>query len=78
MNHPDRQPPRPSRDDLDRAAWFKSTRSNGSSTCVEVAQLGPWTAVRDSKDPSGPAHCYTRRQWAQLLSGIRAGQFDLA
>jgi hypothetical protein len=74
MTHPDQQP---ARDDLARAAWFKSTRSNGSSTCVEVARLGAWTAVRDSKDPAGPVQCYTARQWIQFLDAIRAGNLDL-
>jgi uncharacterized protein DUF397 len=43
--------------DLTRAHWRKSSRSgtNGGN-CVEVAtNLTAIVAVRDSKDPSGPA-----------------------
>jgi hypothetical protein len=42
--------------DLTCAAWRKSTRSSGSGNCVEVADSLPnVVAVRDSKDPDGPA-----------------------
>lgn len=42
--------------DLTRARWRKSTRSGNSGNCVEVADNLPRiVAVRDSKDPSGPA-----------------------
>ena len=43
--------------DLSRALWRKSTRSNSQGgQCVEVAgNLAGVIAVRDSKDPNGPA-----------------------
>lgn len=41
--------------DLARALWRKSTRSNGSGNCVEVAgNLPNVVAIRDGKDPAGP------------------------
>jgi Domain of unknown function (DUF397) len=69
-------PPLPTPDELGRAAWFKAKASNGSQSCVEVAHLGSWTVVRDSKDPGGPVHCYTPHEWACFLDGARAGEFD--
>jgi hypothetical protein len=42
---------------LDGAVWRKSTRSsNSGGQCVEVAgNLPGVVAIRDSKDPDGPA-----------------------
>jgi hypothetical protein len=38
------------------ARWRKSTRSNGGGAqCVEVTYLPRGGAVRDSKNPTGPA-----------------------
>lgn len=75
-DHP-HHPPYPALAELDHAAWFKASKSNGSNTCVEVAHLESWTVVRDSKNPGGPVHCYTPREWARFLDGVRAGEFDL-
>ena len=42
-------------------AWQKSARSNPSGNCVEMAALpeGQGIAVRNSRDPQGPALVYT-------------------
>jgi hypothetical protein len=61
--------------DLGGAVWRKSTRSSGDGACVEVANLHSATAVRDSKDPAGPALTFTPTQWAAFTAGIRAGEF---
>jgi hypothetical protein len=50
--------------DLSRATWRKSSYSNGTGgSCVEVAVLTAEDehdiAVRDSKDPHGPALTFT-------------------
>ena len=64
--------------DLTAAVWHKSTRSGGNGgDCVEVAvNLPGIVAVRDSKDRSGAALVFTRREWAAFLDGLRAGEFD--
>jgi hypothetical protein len=63
--------------DLAKAQWFKSSFSGGNDdNCVEVAFLGPDIAVRDSKDPSGPALIYSIEEWTAFMSGVRDGQFD--
>jgi Domain of unknown function (DUF397) len=66
--------------DLSGAEWRKSSYSSGNGgQCVEVARnLPEVVAVRDSKDPDGPALVLTPGQWRAFLSGARDGEFDLA
>ena len=65
--------------DLSGAVWGKSRRSNGSANCVEVARNLPGiVAVRDSKDPDGPALVFTPDEWRAFAAGIRGGEFDLS
>ena len=70
--------------DLSRATWRKSSYSNGSGgSCVEFAVLSRAAgdrhdiAVRDSKDPQGPALTFTARQWRDLTAAIKAHELDL-
>jgi hypothetical protein len=58
--------------DLSRAAWRKSTYSNNGGSCVEIATgAAGVVAVRDSKDPSGPALAFTREQWTAFASIVK-------
>lgn len=60
------------------AVWRKTSFSNGNGgNCVEVAELSRGHhAVRDSKDPAGPALVFTAAEWAAFTAGVRAGEFD--
>jgi uncharacterized protein DUF397 len=58
--------------------WRKSRRSNPSGNCVELAQLpdGTGVAVRNSRDPEGPALIYTAEEIEAFILGARDGDFD--
>ena len=60
--------------DLSRAVWHKSSRSNGSGgACVEVARNLPGViAVRDSKNPDGPALIVSGDEWASFITRLQA------
>ena len=65
--------------EMPRAEWRKSSHSGGNGDCVEVASNLPGViAVRDSKDPDGPALIFTPGEWRAFAAGIRGGEFDLA
>jgi Domain of unknown function (DUF397) len=64
-----------STDELAGAVWAKSSRSGNNGNCVEVAFLGEGrVALRDSKDPGGPALRFTRGEWAAFVDGVADGE----
>ncbi|MGC0315954.1 DUF397 domain-containing protein [Kitasatospora acidiphila] len=52
------------------ATWTKATQSNQSSNCVEAASLPGQVAVRDSKNPTGPAHVYSPYAFAEFTAAV--------
>lgn len=61
---------------LARARWRTSSHSGASGTCVEVADLDGHRAVRDSKNPTGPALIITPTEWFTFTTAVRTGEFD--
>jgi hypothetical protein len=63
---------------LPKVTWKKSRRSNPSGNCVELALLpgGAGIAMRNSRDPEGPALVYTRDEIEAFILGARDGDFD--
>jgi hypothetical protein len=64
---------------LTSAEWRKSSYSSSNGgQCVEVAvNLPGVVAVRDSKDPAGPALAFTPDEWRAFVAGALEGEFDL-
>lgn len=63
---------------MEHLIWQTSSYSSGQGgNCVEVAPLPDGgRAVRDSKDPSGPALIFTPAEWAAFTAGVADGEFD--
>jgi hypothetical protein len=58
---------------LSRAKWRKSSYSSQNGACVEVATNLPGAvAVRDSKDPEGPALLIPAAEWRAFVRGLKA------
>ncbi|MFJ8946169.1 DUF397 domain-containing protein [Streptomyces sp. NPDC102395] len=60
----------------DGLRWLRSSHSTGANNCVETARprLGPWSgllAVRDSKDPDGPALLFSPESWTGFTAAFR-------
>lgn len=57
--------------------YHKSSHSGQNGQCVEVAKTadgGRW--LRDSKNPSQPAHYFTAAEWTAFIRGVKDGEFD--
>lgn len=62
---------------LQAVTWRKSRRSNSTGNCVELAELPSGdVAVRNSRDPEGPALVYTQAEIEALIMGAKDGDFD--
>lgn len=48
-------------------AWRKSSHSGSESNCVEVASGAALTAVRDSKNPTGPMLAFPVSSWKAFV-----------
>lgn len=60
-----------------QAQWRKSSRSNASGDCVEVADLRDVVGVRDSKNPDGSVLMFSTAEWAAFLDGVKDGEFGV-
>lgn len=55
-------------------SWKKSTRSEQTGQCVEVALMQEAVYVRDSKVIDGPELEFAPEAWASFVSAVKAGQ----
>ncbi len=64
------------RPELTHLAWRKASASHPANACVELARFRDMVAMRDSKDPEGPALLYTKAELRAFLDGAKRGEFD--
>lgn len=58
--------------------WRKSSHSNASANCVEVATADSTVGLRDSKQHGrGPILEFTRAEWESFVRAAKDGEFDL-
>ncbi|MFG2007057.1 DUF397 domain-containing protein [Spirillospora sp. NPDC048911] len=58
--------------DVTGALWRKSSFStDNGGNCVEVAAVADGIAVRDSKDPQGPALALAPEAWRALTAELK-------
>lgn len=50
-----------------RTVWRKARASQTNGNCVEIAEWGDRTAVRDSKNPEGPVLSFDPAEWREFL-----------
>ncbi|MFC8515320.1 DUF397 domain-containing protein [Streptomyces sp. NPDC057257] len=67
----------PSSTEPTNVRWLRSSYSTGANNCVETAlpHSGPWAgllAVRDSKDPAGPALLFSPESWAGFTAAFKS------
>ncbi|TKA12687.1 DUF397 domain-containing protein [Actinacidiphila oryziradicis] len=59
------------------AQWVTSSYSGGGNDCIQAAALPRGLhAVRDSKNPAGPALLMERAVWQSFVQGVRSGRFS--
>jgi hypothetical protein len=59
--------------DLAKAVWRKLSYSSANGgNCIEVAQLRGRAAVRDSKDPDGPALQFSDESWRAFIGAVKS------
>jgi Domain of unknown function (DUF397) len=58
--------------ELTRIRWRKSTYSStNGGNCVEVGTAPRTVAVRDSKDPAGPALAFAPGHWQAFTCAVK-------
>jgi Domain of unknown function (DUF397) len=63
--------------DFSHAQWIKSSRSEPSNACVQLAVVDGVIGMRDSKlGDASPILTFTPAELDAFLDGAKAGEFD--
>jgi hypothetical protein len=57
--------------------WRKSSASNSTGNCVEIAVAIDGIKVRDSQGDTSPVLLFTVEEWVSFLQSVKEGRFDL-
>jgi Domain of unknown function (DUF397) len=60
-----------------KLSWRKSSHSDSGGHCIEIAEAPGAVAVRDSKDPSGPALVFPVGALQAFIAAVKLGDFDI-
>ena len=63
---------------LPDVTWRPSSYSNSEGNCIEIAEgagANGKVPVRDSKNPTGPALCFSPSAFAVFVSAVKGGEF---
>ncbi|MGW2378216.1 DUF397 domain-containing protein [Kitasatospora sp. NPDC001683] len=61
--------------EISAQGWRKSSFSPQASECVETGHVTTGgMAVRDSKDPHGPALVFPAAAWTAFVSAVKTGE----
>lgn len=63
--------------DTSSVLWRKSSHSQEQGACVELGAFAGAVAVRDSKNPTGPALVVSRTALTRLAAGVRTRHLDV-
>jgi hypothetical protein len=66
--------PEPEQLELGEVLWQSSTQGHGE---VQIAFVEGFIAMRDGRNPDGPALIFTPGEWRAFVIGARDGEFDL-
>ncbi|TGB15523.1 DUF397 domain-containing protein [Streptomyces sp. MZ04] len=63
--------------ELGTEEWLKPWSGTNGGNCVEAKKLGDGrVALRQSKEPDGPALIYTEEEINAFITGAKAGEAD--
>ncbi|MFD9461837.1 DUF397 domain-containing protein [Streptomyces sp. NPDC060027] len=63
--------------DLGTEGWHKPWSGTNGGSCVEAKRLPDGSvALRQSRDPEGPALIYSREEMIAFIDGAKSGQAD--